>query len=1029
MEEEPAAINFTNAKQKQPSATGASPTVKFTTAKIASLTTPASQKRRPGGLERCAVSFASGAIRLNDLLSSEAEDASTLGSSKDSDDNMSQSSVLTAVSEPVDVKVSESGRRLELDNADSDSVVSSPRDGDRNVRRRFPDKLSRRWKAGENQLSAGCTSVNAQEKAGGVLCPSDRESVESNESNTALKGEKSKLAIILDKAKSKGKKLVSSNKAKKSSELVEQACQAILLTGDEVDASVSNDVNERRKSGTSSSVRTTSSAEVSSLLSWVCWETVKNNEDTADADTQAFLFHSLASRCRSLPLFRQRMLLLLLLISLTFIIPGFISGFLWGLYLSFIGFLYFFVSEPVSNTNAQVTIPNDVIFSISEELKQRKTMKNVVYKGWMNELRGHYDSATYHVNSAQSVLVRLDGHLLRISRPERNVLKHSFHTDPTLSEPEPTICGQSIYDLTGAVVSLRPKRLAKRRWWSRKYPIHIRLASSQSEISTIDTTMQRSQSAHQSVTQSRRSTGDSQKLSGDLQRSDSVDSGRSKAASMENSVSDSREQGYDPDESSEDDEQVQPAAVRSGRACSVGDVSTLPTTGEREGGRSSFKPRGRSLFLFVRSAREKERWFHRLREACSQYRKQPSLSHIASGKSRETSPASRSSYKPQTANGGDCNEYGSLSNFSSLFHSERRSSLPSIRETSNLLAVNLEYLQYVSTHVQFQKYMLEVLRNASNKSSSEESGIVFMDLGRNKWKPGDSNTDTALVLSANAVAARIFYDFCRDAYWVRQVQEKIQSKLATIHLPYFIETLELSSLDLGTATPQIVSVYPPILDDWGLWIDFELKYRGGIHLVLETRVNLMKLKSGQRRVEAERKISKITSSVRAHHYSDEDLPESPESSPDEDFGSKTEKNATTRERTGKRILSMVDKIASSKYFQGASELKAVKKMMEEISSTRLMLNVEVTCLEGPMTINIPPPPSDRLWYAFRRPPKISIRSVPQVGDRSVDMSTVSDWIENKLRLLLEKNLVCPNMDDVVVPVMSGNELLKGGYNK
>lgn len=68
----------------------------------------------------------------------------------------------------------------------------------------------------------------------------------------------------------------------------------------------------------------------------------------------------------------------------------------------------------------------------------------------------------------------------------------------------------------------------------------------------------------------------------------------------------------------------------------------------------------------------------------------------------------RSSYKPQTANGGDCNEYGSLSNFSSLFHSERRSSLPSIRETSNLLAVNLEYLQYVSTHVQFQKLVISL---------------------------------------------------------------------------------------------------------------------------------------------------------------------------------------------------------------------------------------------------------------------------------------------------------------------------------
>uniref|UniRef100_A0A914S0C0 Uncharacterized protein n=1 Tax=Parascaris equorum TaxID=6256 RepID=A0A914S0C0_PAREQ len=40
----------------------------------------------------------------------------------------------------------------------------------------------------------------------------------------------------------------------------------------------------------------TSSAEVSSLLSWVCWETIRSDDDTTDADTRAFLFHSLASR-------------------------------------------------------------------------------------------------------------------------------------------------------------------------------------------------------------------------------------------------------------------------------------------------------------------------------------------------------------------------------------------------------------------------------------------------------------------------------------------------------------------------------------------------------------------------------------------------------------------------------------------------------------------------------------------------------------------------------------------------------------
>lgn len=125
----------------------------------------------------------------------------------------------------------------------------------------------------------------------------------------------------------------------------------------------------------------------------------------------------------------------------------------------------------------------------------------------------------------------------------------------------------------------------------------------------------------------------------------------------------------------------------------------------------------------------------------------------------------------------------------------------------------------------------------------------------------------------------------------------------------------------------------------------------------------------------------------------------------------------------------MDKIASSNIFKEASELKPIRKMMEEISSTRLMLNVEVTELEGTMTTNVPPPPSDRLWYAFRRPPRMSVRAVPQVGDRSVVFSTLSEWIENKIVQVLEKNLVVPNMDDTIIPIMSGNELLLGPLNK
>jgi len=73
----------------------------------------------------------------------------------------------------------------------------------------------------------------------------------------------------------------------------------------------------------------------------------------------------------------------------------------------------------------------------------------------MNIFNDRYSPHTFHVNGVQTVLVRLDGNLLRISRPERAMLKHAFHADPTLTEPEPRMLAQTIYDLTNAQVRSR----------------------------------------------------------------------------------------------------------------------------------------------------------------------------------------------------------------------------------------------------------------------------------------------------------------------------------------------------------------------------------------------------------------------------------------------------------------------------------------------------------------------------------------------------------------------------------------------
>ena len=65
--------------------------------------------------------------------------------------------------------------------------------------------------------------------------------------------------------------------------------------------------------------------------------------------------------------------------------------------------------------------------------------------------------------------------------------------------------------------------------------------------------------------------------------------------------------------------------------------------------------------------------------------------------------------------------------------------------------------------------------------------------------------------------------------------------------------------------------------------------------------------------------------------------------------------------TKKKILRLVDRVAKSHYFHRVTENKFVKRAMEQVSNTRIVLSLEVNQLVGTMALNIPPPPTDRLW--------------------------------------------------------------------
>ena len=53
----------------------------------------------------------------------------------------------------------------------------------------------------------------------------------------------------------------------------------------------------------------------------------------------------------------------------------------------------------------------------------------------------------------------------------------------------------------------------------------------------------------------------------------------------------------------------------------------------------------------------------------------------------------------------------------------------------------------------------------------------------------------------------------------------------------------MTGIDLGTQIPVIQRASRPYLDDRGLWLDIDIAYGGGFTMSLETKVNLMKLRT------------------------------------------------------------------------------------------------------------------------------------------------------------------------------------------
>ncbi|XP_056135867.1 testis-expressed protein 2 isoform X3 [Lampris incognitus] len=370
-------------------------------------------------------------------------------------------------------------------------------------------------------------------------------------------------------------------------------------------------------------------------------------------------------------------------------------------------------------------------------------------------------------------------------------------------------------------------------------------------------------------------------------------------------------------------------------------------TGVAQGkGQPSSSSRGVTLYLFGRTGREKEEWFRRILMA-SKRKTQIKRDANVVGNKNVLNSHSRSSSR------------GSLD--------EALASQPRPKEypASSAAAVSakgktgLDYNVYMATLVPTQ---LARPTAASPTIQSPESSP-----GANKKLSSSPVVSTREekepVAWVNAAAGRIFWDFLTEPCWAELVSKKIQMKLSKIRLPYFMNELTLTELDMGVVTPRILGASTPSVDHQGLWFDLEISYSGSFLMTLETKMNLIRLgKEGEGPRIGE--FGKDGQRLRTYCLADSDEESSSAGSSDEDSSELTTDSPGAEGLVGghkpSKIMRFVDKITKSKYFQKATETEFIKKKMEEVSNTPLLLTVEVQELRGTLAVNIPPPPTDRI---------------------------------------------------------------------
>ncbi|KAL9908239.1 uncharacterized protein ACN427_004004 isoform 2-T5 [Glossina fuscipes fuscipes] len=664
-------------------------------------------------------------------------------------------------------------------------------------------------------------------------------------------------------------------------------------------------------------------------------------------------------------------------------------------------------------------------------VKEYKTVKS--YEGWMNEI-DIYDPETYHITMTRSVYVKLEGSILNISNTNARLSKRALWNEPPVDLKSVTFTAHRSYDLLGCRIELLPLGLARKRHFNRKYPIQLIVKQNFDSESLESIDFNKSTLAYRLKKPK-------------VEKSDLKEASLEKFTEIEVKA-DGGEIDFAETILNADLQKLQDDLNPDENLRSV----TIPCGDEVR------------ILLFARAAREKEDWFRRFVAASNGDINDKDL-HLPNVKFVDDKDLQAAANKAALL-------------LTNPKHRDSASSTKSTHQDSSITLKDSEDIVEPSEKDIEAEADFDMVDLCFENSTDSFEGLImtlcaarnqpdyihFMSMYQHKrsmrhenelWKGIDQSLflgPSGSVVWANVLAGRLLFSVLQNEQLLEKIQDFFQKKLNSLKLPSFMEDVIIKNIDLGDKPPLVHRISQPLINERGIWIDADVTYEGLCHVTVTTKLNILRLKRPPRShsvtVEANSSMSgqpnnpymasrDDASAIGSRHgleseiiletqsasaIYDSDAESSGSSSTESEspmtgvLGENPSNIESSNSGNTRRIFKFVDRIATSNIFQYATEISYVQKAMENMN-TNITLGIDVKGLVSRVTINIPPPPSDRIWLAFRAPPRLWLTARPTVGDKSVDWSIVTNVIEGKLCEAVNKYLVYPNMVDLTLPFM------------